>query len=124
MVGHYHQDFLSAYDGSLEPAEGETCYTEAVVAGIRDYGIEKDLFDFYGPYMRKARLTELDEYIDEQADFDAFVAKTRDLDRLVLIDDRKISHPFMAEYDLLTKARYCAALREAGVKLEIATIAD
>jgi len=109
---------LSKYDSIAPASVSVGCYTAAVVAGIRDYTDEMDLFDFGCPYMRKVRLSELDECLDEQSDFDAFVARTKGLDRLLVVDDRQIEHPIMAEYDKLTKSRYVAALKDAGIRFE------
>ena len=59
-----------------------------IINFIPDYTVSKELFDKTGALKRTARLSELDTTINTESDLRNFCNKLKDIDTLVLIDDR------------------------------------
>lgn len=88
---------------------------------IRACEVAKDLFDF-GPngYIRKISLSALDRDMDSVGDWHAFTEQVKDLDQILLVDDRtQTDNPIVKDFDAFTKQRYLAALASRGIRATI-----
>ena len=114
MAKFYHQSFMSDYDNG-PPLDIKTAqWTSKELESVRFLGEPRDLFDFHAPCQRKINLSHMDEYIDREKDWAQFLALLVEVDLLVLVDDRIIANPLMANYDKTSKLRLARALTAAG----------
>ena len=66
--------------------------------------------------MRKIPLSSLDRDMDDINDWQGFVSRVKDTDKLLLLDDRTVNdNPIVRAFDTFTKQRYLAALAANGV---------
>ena len=122
MVKYARQQFLASFDDETSPVpEPSDCPALALV-GIRDWNEPKDLFDFGNPYIRKITLSQLDLIVYDKEDWFRFRQQIRDLDRLILIDDRKPTSPIMARFARTVRRRYVRALRAAHCPTEFVRV--
>ena len=82
----------------------------------------KDLFDFGNPYIRKITLSQLDLIVYNQEDWFRFRQQIRDLDRLILIDNRKPTNTIVARFARTVRRRYVRALHAARCPTEFVRI--
>ncbi|MCR4664891.1 MAG: hypothetical protein K5660_05950 [Paludibacteraceae bacterium] len=118
MVGHTHQDFLT---GDLTDGTEDITPHAIDLSQIKDISYERELFDFSSRYVRKVRLSYLDEHIDDLKDWKNFVRPLAGLDCLYLVNDRTVSNPIMRDYADAMNLRYVAMLRKYGILAVIAT---
>ena len=85
---------------------------------IKDFSVERDLFDMPGNYFRKVSISYLDEHIDDLADWNHF-SLLMGVDYLYLINDRNISNPTMREFGNNRNQRYLSMLRLANINGKI-----
>ena len=88
---------------------------------IRDFDTPIDLFDFgANGYVRKIPLSSLDRDMDDINDWQGFVSRVKDTDKLLLLDDRTVNdNPIVRDFGIFTKQRYLAALAANGIHAEI-----
>ena len=82
---------------------------------IKDFSVERDLFDMPGNYFRKVSISYLDGHIDDLADWNHFISLLIGVDYLDLINDRNISNPTMREFGNNRNKRYLSMLRLANI---------
>ena len=122
MVKQARQQFLASFDDETTPVpEPSDCPALALV-GVRDWNVPKDLFDFGNPYIRKITLSQLDLIVYDKDDWFRLRQQIRDLDRLILIDDRKPTHPIMARFARTARRRYVRALHAAHCPTEFVRV--
>ena len=87
MVRNIHQEFLMDVPPSALAPEA---YRAAMPppAGVRDWKEPRDLFDWPGPFVRKASLSEWERLAASRTALQSLLAPLRGIDRLFLLDDR------------------------------------
>jgi len=112
MVKHTHQDFLIA------PLNGRpaTGIARRVITPLRR---KQRLSGIPNESSRAVKLSHLDTYIDDESDWELFVASMGNVRRLVILDDRQITNPIMQAYDRFTKENYLRRLKQDGVDASI-----
>lgn len=116
MVRHTHQDFLPEIesDGDIESVAHISC-EQIESAEVRLFTEEVDLFDLNGRCSRKVPLSYLDTFIDDQSDWNRFLAPLHAVNVLYLIDDRIIINPIMHEYAAVKNEQYVKMLQREGI---------
>lgn len=117
MVGHTHQDFLIYEDSVVH-----TDITPRAVdlSLIKDYSFKYELFDLPDCYVRKASLSFMDEFIDNENDWRNFVKPLTGINCLYLVDDRQITNGIMEIYARQLNQKYIAQLEKDGIPAVIA----
>lgn len=117
MVGHTHQDFLLT-----ETAVGGVDVTPVAVdlSAFEDFTHARDLFDFPSRYVRKASLSFLDEFIDDESEWMKFVASLTGIDCLYLVNDRRVTNRIMEAFAENLNRKYVARLKQDGIPAIIA----
>lgn len=118
MVRYIHQEFL-VDDADRETNLGAFRLEGPVPEAVRDWKEPLDLFDWPGPSVRFASLSEWEGLVARPRDLEKILSRLSGLDRLILLDDRPKSgnpnaEPF-ARRHLLALLRHC---RQAGVHCE------
>lgn len=110
MVGHTHLDFLP--EANIEYNND----TESIdISSIKDFRVERDLFDVQGSFYRKVALSYLDEHIDDLKDWLRFTNPLLGIDLLYLVNDRDIINPIMKAYANDLNRRYLTKLKFDGI---------
>ena len=122
MVKQARQQFLASLDDETSPAPEPSGCSAIAIVGIRDWNEPKDLFDFGNPYIRKITLSQLDLLVYDREDWFRFRQQIRDLDRLILIDDRKPTSPIMDRFAHTVRHRYFHALHNAHCPIEFVRV--
>lgn len=112
MVGHTHQDFLSALDS---PTVATNKYGQVNLLEIKDFTNELDLFDIPGKCFRKVNVSYLDEYIDDLSDWNHFIKPLIGVDCLYLVDDRPVRNPIMREFGKNRNLQYLSKLQRDNI---------
>ena len=112
MVGHTHQDFLSALDN---PTVATNKYGQINLSEIKDFNNELDLFDIPGKCFRKVNVSYLDEYIDDLSDWNHFIKPLFGVDCLYLVDDRPVRNPIMREFGKTRNLQYLSKLQHDNI---------
>lgn len=87
MVRHIHQEFLMDIPpGVLDPETYRA--TAPPPADVRDWKEPRDLFDWPGPFVRKASLSEWERLATTPKALQTLLAPLRGIDKLLLLDDR------------------------------------
>lgn len=116
MVGHTHQDFLPRPTPEKSPPEIDE---KVDLSNIKDFREPHELFDFPKGYFRKVNISFIDEHIDDIGDWKQFINSIVGIDRLYIINDRKISNPIMSAYANELNHRYLSQLRTDGIQATI-----
>lgn len=118
MVRHIHQEFLfDILDDSFNPEAFRRM--GPILEEVRDWKVPRDLFDWPGPFIRSASLSEWEEIVAEPEDLKRILSGLSGLDRLVLLDDRpKSENPNIAAFSRRHLYAFLWHCHNAGIPCE------
>ena len=104
----YEKLNLSDYSIRLKPEKLDS---------IKEWDVQYNIFDCDVPYERKLNLSYLDEHIDTEEDWQNFLIKAKELDKLYIIDDRpSVESQILQDYQEATKKAYIYRMNIDDVK--------
>lgn len=91
-------------------------------SGLQEFGVSWNLLDQLAPaFVREVTIRRLDQLIDTEEDWEAFLADAGRLDLLVIdiTGGVETGNPILRDYGLATVKAYAARLADAGVNYAI-----
>lgn len=119
MKKYIYQKFL--LNCEYETISIEDFLFDGNVSYIQYLGTSYNLLDVNVPFIRKIEISNIDDIIDEQEDWDEFLSYCKDLDCLVMVL-RKCDeeNPIISAYREATLKAYIFRLQVAGIKVMVA----
>ena len=78
------------------------------------------LFDVGNEVVRKIKLTQLDDIVDTEEDWDIFIKSINNIDVLILLEsDKDYGNTIIQDYRLATFKAYLKRLEKVNVKIEL-----
>lgn len=119
MKKYIYQKFL--LNCEYETISIEDFLFDGNVSHIQYLGTAYNLLDVNVPFIRKIEVSNIDDIIDEQEDWDEFLSYCKDLDCLIImIKKYDIDNPIILAYREATLKAYVFRLQMAGIKTTVA----
>lgn len=119
MRKYIYQKFL--LNCEYETINVEDFLFDGNVSQIQYLGTSYNLLDINVSFVRKIEISNIDDIIDEQEDWDEFLSHCKDLDCLVIVIKKyDIDNPVLSAYREATLKAYIFRLQVAGIKTMVA----
>ena len=119
MRKYIYQKFL--LNCEYETINVEDFLFDGNVSQIQYIGTSYNLLDINVSFVRKIEISNIDDIIDEQEDWDEFLSHCKDLDCLVIVIKKyDIDNPVLSAYREATLKAYIFRLQVAGIKTMVA----
>lgn len=85
---------------------------------IQQWGVERNLFDCGAPLIRRIMVSEMDDLIDTEEEWERFVVEAQKVDLLYIETPEAPQNRIVRAYRLTTLKSYSRRLRDAGVRFQ------
>ncbi len=85
---------------------------------IQQWGVERNLFDCGAPLIRRIMVSEMDDLIDTEEEWERFVVEAQKVDLLYIETPKAPQNRIVRAYRLTTLKSYSRRLRDAGVRFQ------